>query len=271
MLIRISILSLALVVFFSPAFGQEQLSTTTGLTSNESPGIFSSTERYQPNQFLVGGESPSQIWGSTNFTDGLTAIVSTPSTSSVYQSNAINGFVDNYSTTTAGVAGYFTARCSAGGTECWGINPQVTDRNDNGPLTGIIMNGEEDDVNVVNQGTQVRGILVVGNFFSQPTSAWAVEISASQSGNRWKQGFTTDDGAIVPGGSGLSLGSINAAANSYSQILSLQGRDAYNAPHDAYLQATPSGGLNFSAALSTYFGFYNAPIGLITLPASTSK
>ena len=65
MLIRVCIYGLVLAVLAHPAFGQGQLTTTVGVNSNETPGTFSSYSLYQPNQFLVGGELPSQIWTGT--------------------------------------------------------------------------------------------------------------------------------------------------------------------------------------------------------------
>ena len=68
------------------------------------------------------------------------------------------------------MAGYFTARCSESYTECWGINLQVTDRNNKGSLTGIVMYGEEDDVDVVNADTAVlrRIIISAASWISFP-------------------------------------------------------------------------------------------------------
>jgi hypothetical protein len=254
------------------AFAQAQLSTTTGISSTESPGVFTGTQLNQPNQFVVGNGTPAQIWsGASKFTDAVTAVATIPSGSSVYQSNAVNGYSDNYSTATAGVAGYFTARCSVAGSLCWGINPQVTDRNDSGALNNVVMYGQETDVDVVNSDTAVSGLAIVGNFFAQPKSAWAIRVTAPQPANRWKVGYETADGAIVPGGSGISLGATDTTANSYSQILGLVGIDSGGVHRLAYLQASPSGAMDYSATPGTFHGFYGAPVALNVLAASTSN
>jgi Chaperone of endosialidase len=96
-------------------------------------------------------------------------------------------------------------------------------------------------------------------------------VTAAAGLGRWKQGYVTDDGAIATGGSGLSLGAVNATANSYSQELGLVGIDSSGAHQVAYLQATPSGGLNLATTTGTFFGFYNGPVALNTLAASTSN
>jgi len=254
----------------SSAFGQA-LTTTVGVNSSEA-GVFNNTQFSQPNQFLLGGTTPSQIWGPNNkLADALTAIVKVPSPASLFQSNAVDGFADNYSTATAAVAGYFTARCNESSTLCWGINPQVTDRNDQGALTGIVMYGQETDVDVENPDTQVNGLAILGHFDAQPKSAWGARIVAAPGGGRWKAGYTTDDGAIIANGSGISLGAVNATPNSYSQELGLVGIDTNGVHQVAYLQATPSGGLNLSTTTGTFFGFYNGPVALNTLAASTSN
>ena len=177
-------------------------------------------------------------------------------------------FVDNYSSATAGVGGYFTARCSANSTLCWGINPQVTDI---ASLTGVVMYGQENDVGVLNAGTAVTGEMVLGDFFAQPQGAWAYRVSSKSSTYRWKSGYTTDDGSVLATGSGLGLGATSTASNSYSQILSLSGINTSGVHEIAYLQATPSGGMNLSTSTGTFFGFYNGPVALSTLGASTSS
>jgi hypothetical protein len=256
------------ILFNSGAIAQ--ITTTVGVNSAES-GTFSSSSSDQPNQFLVGGEAPSNIWtGSSHFTDALTSIVAIPSTSSVYQSNAVNGYTDNSSGTTAGVGGYFTSRCKANNSRCWGINPQVTD---DGTLTGVIMYGDETDVDVTNSTTAVTGIASVANFTAQPNSAWAVRVTAETGTGKypWKVGYETDDGAVIYGGSGLSLGATSTASGSYSQILGLVGIDTAGNHQVGYLQGTPSGGLNFSTTPGAYFAFYNGPVGLGSLASSTSN
>jgi len=272
-ILRITTFAAFLLVAFvcAPIHAQGQVSTTVGITSIEQ-GVFDNSQFFQPNQFLIGGATPSQIWGTNNkLADGITSIISVPATSTIYHGNAVNGFTDNYSATTAGVAGYFTARCSASNSRCWGINPQVTDIKESGTLNGIIMYGQETDVVVVNSDTQVNGLAIHGHFEAQPKSAWAVRIAAAAGLGRWKEGFTTDDGAILTNGSGLGLGAVNASPNSYSQILSLGGIDSSGAKQIAYLQATPSGGLNLATTAGTYFGFYNGPVAVSTLGTSTSN
>lgn len=175
--IRTSVAFLLAAFACASVQAQGQISTTVGISSVEQ-GVFDDSQFFQPNQFLIGGATPSQIWGPNNkLADGITSIMSVPATSTIYHGNAINGFTDNHSATTAGVAGYFTARCSASNSRCWGINPQVTDIypqdiNESEPLNGIIMYGQETDVVVVNPDTQVNGLMIHGHFAAQPKSAW---------------------------------------------------------------------------------------------------
>jgi hypothetical protein len=254
------------------ALAQGQLSTTTGISSVEASVSFSNSTLNQPNQFLLGGANPATIWANPNarFTDGVTSAVLIPSTATVYQSNGFNANVQNSSTKTAAVAGYFTSICNASSTLCWGSNSQASDGT--GTLTGVIMYGQETDVNVQNTDTSVTGHMIHASFTAQPKAAWALRIVSAPGTPRWKVGYETDDGAVLPTGSGLGLGATNTTANSYSQILSLSGIDTNGAHQISTLQATPSGGLNFGVANGgNFFGFYNGPVALNTLAASTSS
>jgi hypothetical protein len=97
-------------------------------------------------QSLVNGASPlaefSAVQGSNRSTDALTGAIQVPSTATVWNGNAVAGYANNSSTTSHVTGGYFSGRCLANSTQCWGVNGVAIDAT--GLTSGIVLTHEFD-------------------------------------------------------------------------------------------------------------------------------
>ena len=229
----------------------------TGSESYNYSGTFSNTQMNQPFKVVLNGldfktELDSQ--GVIQLTDSLAAGVKIPRTATVFQADGISGWTDNASTTTNAVAGFFPARCVAPGSRCWGLNPVVSDYGPGGLLTSgfaATINGIEVDLNCNNPRSTCQGVVVQGGSHASPTVSNAFRVAPIGPNQKWSAGFGSDDGVS---NMGLGLGAQDTKANSFSQQISLTGRDTRNMQRAATIQATPTGGLNVNAARGQAFG-----------------
>jgi hypothetical protein len=203
----------------------------TGPLTEVSAGPFTNVAMHDGASFMMGGASSTtefQWSHAGNFaTEALAAGIVVPAGSSVYQSNAIAGYVANGSTSAAGaVAGVFYARNTIAGATVYGINPLVTDQTNVG--TGGVastMVGAEFDIGAFNLSSVAYGMNMIGVFPNgTPSTAVAFQV-ANLDPAPWQVAFNTTAGSAL---TAINIGSLANAANSDSQPANFNTRDGSN-------------------------------------------
>ena len=220
------------------------LTETIGIAAlNASPtGVYTNTQMNQIATFLLNGLDPETEFqaeqGANYATEALTAGIDIPSSATVYQANAVAGYVNNDSTTTNAVAGYFSGRSGASSVDIWGINAIVQDT---AGQTSVSMIGIEVDINANNVGTSGAGITVTGSFSAQPTSFEAITIGKPGS-NQFTAGLTVKAGA-VSGNAAVDIYQQTTGSSQSSQLLMFHGKDSGGTDRLAYINADLNGAL----------------------------
>ncbi len=174
------------------------------------PGVFTNTQSntgltIDLNGLDMGAAFRAQQ-GGNNATSAVSAGVLVPSTSTVYQVNAMAGFIQSNAAavSTGGyVGGYFQAVATANSANMFGINTLAADT---AGLTGVHLQNEL-DFNVANAGTVVSGLnmYLAGSATPSTANAYSVLVAAGFSGS-WGTAFTSGDNASFDG---ISLGTQN--------------------------------------------------------------
>lgn len=208
--------------------GSGSLSLPTTLTA---PGVFTNTQMNENFQATVGsGCSPSSIfagWNNTNFlTDGITATMCVPSTSSNDWSQAVAAYTQSQGAHS--VVGFGSVgEGSATGAKVWGANLNLfSDTGMNSQLFGL-----ESDISPVNTGDTAAGIFLQDASSVQPTGSFrAIEVDALTATSGWNIGLLFDNGAIASNGvtfQAISIGTQRASGNpDHSQTISFHARNS---------------------------------------------
>lgn len=148
------------------------------------PGIFSNTQMNEYQMMLINGINPASEFHvgfpGNNATQGLTAGIAFPASSTVFQGNVVAGYSSNASTVTNAVAGFFQARAAANGTHNWALNTVFMD----GGLNAVTGASYEADCNINNPGTTGACIQINGSFSGTPGSYPALQIAKPGAG-KW--------------------------------------------------------------------------------------
>jgi hypothetical protein len=209
------------------------------------PGTFTNTQMNECWQSLVNGISPDTQFhaaqGSPNYaTEAFTGGIAVPTTSSVFQTNAVAGYTSNASPTTNAVAGYFSAQALANGAHVWGLNPIVMD---NGFAAAMI--GIEIDNNVTNVATTGAGLTLLGSFTVNPTSYPALVVAKPVGTGLWSSGIIVSNNA-TSSGVGISLAAFGAGNGVQSQSLQMFGTDSGGVQRTTNIYADPNGNIVFA-------------------------
>ena len=197
--------------------GQTAATSTDAMTGSSTVGYQSSNV----NALNVPSEVAAQQ-GGTYSISALIGAVHTPSTSTIHQTNGVMGIIDDYSTSTNAVAGYFQAVAMANSVDVWGLNPLVASASG---ISGDLLTGVEVDVNIANAGDTARGINVTGAWGATPSvppPAFEAQEPAGGHGG-WGVSFLSDTEAAAIG---VQLKPIHFTANSPSQEISLEDYDS---------------------------------------------
>lgn len=227
------------------------------------PGVFTNTQMNPGLDVLVNGLDPATFYHLThpgNFvTSAVLSGITVPSTSTVYEADAIVGYVSTASTTTVGVGGSFYALNAAAGTVSFALNPLVSDQ---GFASTVV--GAEFDIGCSNVGSSAFGINMIGVFTAgTPTTAIAYQVSVLNS--PWQYSFVSYDGCT---GNFALIGAIGTTANSDGQPIQLNVRDATNTVRVAGIQAQhTAAGCNLVFETPTGFSLFPKP--LVTSMGST--
>ncbi len=191
------------------------------------PGNFSPGSSNQFTQSVIGTSTAAAIAAASGATcciaDALAGVATVPSSSSIYQSDAVAGYAQNSSTVTNVVGGYFNTLCSVTGF-CWGMNSVVGDTV-SAPANELY--SAEIDLNVHNALSKGAGILLNGNFTAQPSNLPAITIlkPTGGGGGTWTVPIFVADGATSTG-HGIDLGAQNTGNSQPSMELNLFGRNS---------------------------------------------
>jgi hypothetical protein len=160
----------------SPVPGNFTFTGAPGIIESNA-GVFTNVQMNEYMESRLNSCSPTTefttIQPAADFaTEAITACLNIPGPSSVYQGDGIGAYVQNNSTATYGVAGYFQSRCIVTGSFCWGLNPVVAD---SAGQPSSNLQSIEADVNINN--TTYSGLIApsaysVGGFWTaQPSAA----------------------------------------------------------------------------------------------------
>lgn len=226
--------------------GTETFTNTVGIIN---PGVFTNTQMNLYNQTLINSAVPQTFWQAgfpASFTtDALTAAILIPASSTVFQSNTLAAYSQGSSTTTNSVALFSMSFAGANNVRHWSLNTVVSDRDISGSTkTGVTATGYELDVNCNNVGSICQGVVVQGGSTVSPTVSNGFRVASIGAGQKWANGFITDDGST---NNGLILGAQGSTSAS-SQALFLSGRDAGGVQRSALIQTNLNGQLNITPA-----------------------
>jgi hypothetical protein len=178
-------------------------------------GTFTNTQMNEYVQSLVNGASPlaefSAVQGSNRSTDALTGAIQVPSTATVWNGNAVAGYANNSSTTSHVTGGYFSGRCLANSTQCWGVNGVAIDAT--GLTSGIVLT-HEFDTQPQNLPSAYTSGGVQSNLFAPqagtfPLNAYSANIGQS---GKWSVGFFCNQGSV--GNACMDTGAAGTATSS---------------------------------------------------------
>lgn len=165
--------------------------------------------------------------------------------------NGIAGYAKTASTSCGAVAIFGHGKSLANNALSWGIN---TVSEDNGFLTTVW--GAELDFNIQNVNTTVLGVQVVGGSTVEPALAIGFQVAPinafTSPTKRWSHAFDSQDGAAR---TGLQLGAVFNQANSESQSIVMNFKNAANVRTQCfYLQSDTGGNMNMrGGAAGTIF------------------
>jgi hypothetical protein len=187
-----------------------------------------------------GGTSASAVLGAAHI----------PSSAATFGVNGIAGAIDNYSTTTAGVGGYFQGIAKAAGVRVWGLN-SLCDTRAGLPASCTSF---EADANAQNAKDVLEGVQVGGAFNAQPGSAIGFQLLApvGTAKAKWTAGYQVDAGstnyAFVAGPEAAS------GTNSQSGLYFYQAFNSTGAVLSAWNYLDPQGNLQFFPSSATTLG-----------------
>jgi hypothetical protein len=187
-------------------------------------GVFTNTQMNDPFTAVINGinfnTEYQALQGNNTSTEGFASGVAIPSTSTAHQADGIAGFINNSSTLTNGVGGYFQARCLANSTACWGSNIVSGD----GPaLTSVTLYGLEVDAAPLSNAASYAGVFGISSNISGATGTGnygsAFLAVSNVAGKFWNHGFETKDGAVQ---TAFLAGGTCASGSCGSQALSFR-------------------------------------------------
>lgn len=241
-------------------------------TSNA--GIFTDTQFNEYLTSLIGGINLQTEYQASGFihnlTEGLAGGVAVPVGSTVTQADGVAGWVNNSSTSTNAVGGYFHARCLATGTACWGANPAVSST----PGHAATLIGQETDINVTNAGDSAAGMTIAGFWTAQPTGSNAMIIGkpAGLSGAaQWNYGMYVGAGCCAT--AGILIGpAATSGSNVASMALQFQHNDGTGVTRASTINVDTGGNLQVSpyGGITQINGSLQASVNLKAQTYSTS-
>jgi hypothetical protein len=170
----------------------------TGAVTATSPGVFTNTQMNEYVQSLINGCSPLTEFqaeqGGTQFsTDALTGCLAIPVGAPVFNANAVAGYVNNSSTTTFGIGGYFSGRTLVNNAKVNTLNAVWDDTGRIG--VGYALNL---GANIANVGSSGGALLIEGVSTLSPTSFPAIFVQKLVGNGQWSQIIQQSGGGNSP-------------------------------------------------------------------------
>lgn len=223
-------------------------------------GAFTNTQMNDPFTAIINGinfnTEYQALQGNNTSTEGFASGVAIPSTSTAHQADGIAGFINNSSTLTNGVGGYFQARCLANSTACWGSNIVSGDA---AALTSVTLYGLEVDAAPLSNAGSYAGVFGITSNISGATGTGnygSAFLAVSNVANKfWNHGFETKDAAVQ---TAFLAGATCTSGSCGSQAIQFRGFNssvltapsiASNAAGD--ILANPAAGRAFSSSILT--------------------
>jgi hypothetical protein len=204
-------------------------------------GVFTNTQMNHQGKFILNGADPASEFFDVqgNYaTEGVTGAIEVPASATVYQADAVAGYITNEAPTNA-VAVYGHARSAAAGASVWGGNFLVHDFTGSGASKSL--HGVEVNVNTNHDdGNRYTGVDIVGGSTLTPASSYAIWIRPiGVSGNfPWAKGIYFDDSSAQDA---LNIGTAATGNGTGSMPIQLRGRDAGGGETSGKIELTPTG------------------------------
>ena len=200
------------------AVGKEVLEIhPTAGTSSRIPGVFTNTQMNESIQAIVHACDVTTefqaVQGQNAATDALSACLTVPRSSTVWQPNAIAGYVNSSSSKSHSVGGYFQARATDEGAEVWGANSvaQVGRGVKNAKLTGleVDMNQSSGVDNTYGGALDQDGVDIISAGTNHPRNG--LSITSENNDNLWEEAALFGNYQVV--GLQVSNGAIGSIAH----------------------------------------------------------
>ncbi|HVX30143.1 MAG TPA: hypothetical protein VHA53_06645 [Nitrolancea sp.] len=206
------------------------------------PGIFTNTQMNNFATVILNGYNigASYLQSGGFGTEALAGAIAVPSTSTVYQADAVAGFIANASgTATKTVAGYFQATAASNNASIWGLNPIVADNNKHVSNWPAVMNGIEVDANADNAGTNLVGLLF-GGASNAKALARTIVVKSLGASVQWDRVLDVQDGVAA---AGIRLGGVSATGTPSTNSIDLEftAFDSGGTTRVTSMFATPNG------------------------------
>lgn len=173
--------------------------------------------------------------GNTNYATESGAFgVSVPNTSTVFQTNALSGYINSggSSTNSVAVSGY--ARATANVAHLWGSNFLFSD----GSFSSITGTAGEFDCNVGTITTTGACIQINGGFTGTLSSFPGIQIAPPLSGGKWSAGIAIGNGATQ---TGFDIGAQGTVASSFGQTINFHAISSGSSDMLTYMQQQTDG------------------------------
>lgn len=186
-------------------------------TSTRVAGIFTNTQMNESMQAIVHACDVTtefqSVQGQNTATDALSACLTVPASSTVWQPNAVAGYVNSSSKKSHSVGGYFQARALDDGAEVWGANSvaQVGSGIRNAKLTGleVDVNQSSGVDNTYGGALDQDGVDIISAGTNHPRNG--LGITAVNDGNLWEEAALFGNYQVV--GLQVSNGAIGSIAH----------------------------------------------------------
>ncbi len=186
-------------------------------TSTRVPGIFTNTQMNESMQAIVHACDVTtefqSVQGRNTATDALSACLTVPASSTVWQPNAVAGYVNSSSNKSHSVGGYFQARALENGAQVWGANSvaQVGRGVQNAKLTSleVDVNQSSGVDNTYGSALVQDGVNIISAGTNHPRNG--LGITAVNDGNLWEEDALFGNYQVV--GLQVSNGAIGSVAH----------------------------------------------------------
>jgi len=256
-------MKLLLFVACGLAFAQPGTFTNTGADNNTVMvyAVTSETNTCDP----TADYQTTQGGAGVNFAAiGAAGCVGVPSTSTNQGAVGVQGSIQNASTKTNAVAGYFPAIAAAAGTgdtdparvRIWGFNPVVWDSG----FQHVLMTNEL-DFHITGAGNKILGLQLTGGGTADMSADSAGYLVGPLGGHKWPVAFYCTDGSSAVC---YVVGTLSSGNNTASAPVRFVSRTAGGTNNTGDIILSPVGGFQFAESAGAGWVFQNTVGGVLT-------